>query len=291
MEYELIVRKTISQFIEKIFRYHGYDFNHNEYKKVVYNEREALNNTEEKLKCYYDAYMYLLNNSKTIFTNSLIKKFFYILKESVIDEAISNKIINSYFYLNEEPIIEKAIHFHFKVKDILYNYDELDKMIIPIMFLNYVLVKNDKPTFRFSLSEVKMFDNLKDEKEIFLFIYNKITNSKYYEKSYFENLKPLSTSDIYNAFKQDEELLKNDYHLKGMILYGSFSKGEARIDSDIDLFVRINDDLLVEEKIKIIEALKTKYKEIFKRNVDIEEISNYLSDSLLKEINKIKIIF
>ena len=81
MKYELIVRKTISQFIEKIFRYHGYDFNHNEYKKVVYNEREALNNTEEKLKCYYDAYMYLLNNSKTIFTNSLIKKFFYILRK------------------------------------------------------------------------------------------------------------------------------------------------------------------------------------------------------------------
>ena len=177
------------------------------------------------------------------------------------------------------------------MKDILYNYDELDKMIISLMFLNYVLVKNDKPIFRFSLSEVKMFDNLKDEKEIFLFIYNKITNSEYYEKSYFENLKPSSTSDIYNTFKQDEELLKNDYHLKGMILYGSFSKGEARIDSDIDLFVRINDDLLVEEKIKIIEALKTKYKEIFKRNVDIEEISNCLSDSLLKEINKIKIIF
>jgi len=43
--------------------------------------------------------------------------------------------------------------------------------------------------------------------------------------------------------------------------------------------------------VKYINEIKEKYTYIFKRNVDIEEISNYLSDELLKEVNKIKIIF
>ena len=292
MQYELIVRKTVSQFIEKIFRFYNYDFNHDEFKKVVYNERQALNKTEEKLKDYFDAYMYLLHNSKNILTHVILKKFFYILKCKEFDDSLLNKIINSYFYINEYGILEKSLLFHIKIKELLIDYDDLDKMIIPLMFFNYNLVKNDIPSIRLTYSEVTKYDSIKDDyKQMFIFFKDKIDSKPFYPKEYFENIIPIDVSFIVNTIKTDEELLKDKYKIKNIILYGSFSKGIGRIDSDIDLFVKISDDLLFEEKVRYINEIKEKYTYIFKRNVDIEEISNYLSDELLKEVNKIKIIF
>ncbi len=36
---ELLVRKRITAFVEKVFRFLGYDFRHYLYKKIVYGEK------------------------------------------------------------------------------------------------------------------------------------------------------------------------------------------------------------------------------------------------------------
>ena len=71
-KYELIVRKKVSAFVEKQFRYFNYFFDHDEYKKVTYGEKEFRNPLEEKLKNYYDAYMYLLTNAKNPLSKSIL---------------------------------------------------------------------------------------------------------------------------------------------------------------------------------------------------------------------------
>ena len=61
-EKELIVRKTTSALIEKFFVYSGYDLPHDTYKEILYNNKKCMSNTEDKIKRYYDGYMFLLHN-------------------------------------------------------------------------------------------------------------------------------------------------------------------------------------------------------------------------------------
>ena len=47
---ELIVRKKLTQFIEKYFRYLGYDFRHTLFKQIVYMETPIQTQLEHTLK-------------------------------------------------------------------------------------------------------------------------------------------------------------------------------------------------------------------------------------------------
>ena len=89
---------------------------------------------------------------------------------------------------------------------------------------------------------------------------------------------------------KDKEMLMNKYSVKTLLIHGSFAKGCERIDSDIDVVVRLNMDLLYEQRINVIKELKEYYTNKFKRFVDIKEANMYLDDTFLKEDNEIKII-
>ena len=137
---ELYTRKKVSAFIEKQFRFDNFDFQHDIYKKIVYSENEYRTPIEEMLKNYYDAFMYLVTNDKSVLSQSLIKKFHYILKESEIDEGIAITLSSKYFYLCDYAPIEKAITYHMMVYEELNSYLEYERRIISLCFLNYILI-------------------------------------------------------------------------------------------------------------------------------------------------------
>lgn len=43
--------------------------------------------------------------------------------------------------------------------------------------------------------------------------------------------------DIYERLRKISERLKKEYHAEKVILYGSYARGEASEDSDVDLFI------------------------------------------------------
>ena len=45
----IFVRKKIANFLEKLFRHCGYDFDHDVFKKIIYSEEEYKTPIEEKL--------------------------------------------------------------------------------------------------------------------------------------------------------------------------------------------------------------------------------------------------
>lgn len=53
---ELFVRKKMTNFIEKLFKFLGYSFDHDRYKNILYSEDNVRNQMEEKVKNSYDAY-------------------------------------------------------------------------------------------------------------------------------------------------------------------------------------------------------------------------------------------
>lgn len=65
----------------------------------------------------------------------------------------------------------------------------------------------------------------------------------------------------------------------------------ARIDSDIDLLIIFDEGNSYERKKEIIDELNEYYKNVFHRFIDIGQLSSLVSDSFIKESNKlIKII-
>ena len=73
--------------------------------------------------------------------------------------------------------------------------------------------------------------------------------------------------------------------------YGSYQKKMARIDSDIDLLIIFDEGNSYERKKEIIDELNEYYKNVFHRFIDIGQLSSLVSDSFIKESNKlIKII-
>ena len=292
-ELVLIARKKVSQFIEKQFRYFGYDFNHDDYKKIVYGEKDFSTPLEEQLKTYFDAYMYLLNNAKNPLSRKILNNFYYLILNESLSEITLLSIQSKLVELCELSPIEKACEFHMFIYEKLDYLCLLERQIIALMFMNYVLVKNNIPAIKLVGREIDTYiakrkSYSSNKESMFLFIKEIIDNSFVLEKSYMKNLKPLTTSDIYNTINQMKETLMEKYKVQALYLYGSFAKGIDRYDSDIDLLVKLSQELTFEERLKIIGELKQLLFDKFQRFTDVEEAREFFTDDFIKEARQIK---
>ena len=285
---ELVLRKTTTQFIEKIFDFYDMHVNHDIFKKLVSNELATTNKLEFKIKRYYETYIFLLNNSKEDLNRELFNSFYYLLKQETPNESITNKIVTEYFYINDCSAIEKAIKLHNIIKQCLVFSDDLDKTIIPLMFINYELVKNNIPSIRFNQKDLEKYITLNKSEEYFIFLYDIITNYRHYPKNYF---KEISLEDIYTTLKNDELLLKEKYNVKHLLIHGSFAKNDQKNDSDIDLLICFNDGQSFDTKTRYIDEIKIYYTNLFKRFVDIEEVSYFICDEVINKIKRIVKVF
>ena len=294
---ELMVRKKIAGFLEKLFWFCNYDLSHNNYKAIFYNEKECETIKEEKVKDYFDAYNYLLQNHKNPLSVRRLKKFFYLLDIDNISESILIEIVSIFFYRNDLSPVVKAVDFHIFIYEKLKAINEEYRFIISLMFLTYSLLKDGVPCFQINKSLMEKYIEkrelyLKNNKEpLYIFFYELISNMKYQNKDYYQNLTSLSVNDIYLEFKQNEILLKEQYGIKHLFLYGSYALNNERFDSDVDLFVNFNLDLTRNQKLENISLLTNFYYRKFGRFVDFHELPEYLNDSLINESNKIKSIF
>ena len=297
MDKVLIARKTTVCFIEKVFNFCDLFINHDDIKEILYEERNCKNPLEYKIKQYYDAYMYLLHNAKNPLSSEVFNRFYYIMKESVPDLAFVQDIVSTFFYLHEFGTIEKAIKFHLFVNQKMNGFEKIDRLLIPLMFLNYCLVAGNIPTIKMPISILTEYVNKLKEYEagnveiIIVYLTSYILSSKTYSINYMEKLKELSSMDVVKRLKEDEIVLKGKYYVESLILCGSFGKGKERIDSDIDLILSLNKNLLIEDRRRIIKELEEKYSAIFGRYVDIQEMNYLLTDEFIKEAVNVKIIF
>lgn len=291
MKMELIVRKKIASLIERVLRGYEIDFSHDRYKQIIYGEIEADTKLENKMKRYYDGYMYLLKNNKTAFTKGLLKRFLMIMLDEKIDEYILLKIVNEYNQLRWDEAREMAIKVHNYVYEELKDINEMERILIALMLFNSSLVRRNHPIITFTLRNIIKYINLMKEKaDVSELIKDAINSSRYQEKSYYKNLRPITLMDIYYKMNDMKKEIEEKYKIKSILIYGSFSKGLERKDSDIDFLVMLDENISYKEKLKLIEELKDELTKEFKRYVDIHEINKYLNDFMINETkNAIKI--
>ncbi len=289
---ELIVSKKLGKLIEKILRYYDMDISHERFKAIIYCQDEFQTSLEEKVKNYYDAYLYLLMNCKSPLTEVLIQKFYYIIFGKELKESIASKISSQYIFLSNESRITKAIDFHLYVYSLFNEEKEYERWLISLMFFNYVLVKENIPCIHLNKKDldnyVKYRNNVKRLKEI---LYDVVVYSKFQKKSYTKGLKELSTEDIEQLLIQNQYEIQEKYKIDHIFIYGSFSKNTARIDSDIDLLVIFKEDMNYTEKTHCREELTKYLTNEFCRYVDIQEIFECIQREVVLEATKIKKIF
>lgn len=294
---ELLVRKRIAALIENVFRYLGYDFRHDLYKQIVYGEAETETPFEDKIKNYYDAYIYLLSNNKSPLTMSILKKVLYLINGSEPDVSLTLRITTLFYKMAEEPPIERAILFHLKAYKEMAELENEQRLIVSLMLFNYSLVKSGIPTVMLQPFHYPQYIEARDayftkgDNSIFAYLANTVLTSKTQDKSYYKNLTPITVTEICKTFRADEEMLFEKYGVKHMYVFGSCAKGEQRIDSDIDLLVNFSLDMTLEEREKSAKSMFDYYTNLFRRFVDINEVGEYIPDRLIKETIKHKKIF
>ncbi|MCM1131735.1 MAG: nucleotidyltransferase domain-containing protein [Roseburia sp.] len=286
---ELIVPKKVGKLIEKILRFYDLNISHERFKGVIYSNDEFQTPLEEKIKNYYDAYMFLLMNHKTPFTSSIIQKFYYIIFEKEIDPSLALKISSKFIYLSNESKIFKAIDLHLFVYSLLEEVKEYERWMISLMFFNYILVKEGIPCVYFVRSDLEKYlayqGNQKKLKEL---LYNVVIYSKFQKKSYTNKLKNISVEDIDTFFLKNREYIQETYKIEHIFLYGSFAKNTARKDSDIDLLVVFKEDMNYEDKMNYKDELVKYLTKEFCRYVDIQEIFECIPKEIILEATKTK---
>ncbi len=294
---ELFVRKKMTNFIEKLFKFLGYSFDHDRYKNILYSEDNVRNQMEEKVKNSYDAYIYLLSNCKNTVTQKFLNTFFYIYFGKEIDSNVTLRIATKYFGFIDYPPFETAVDFHIQVYNEIDCANEEDKLIISLMFFNYLLVKNNIPTIRLLPNDLDIYLEKKKEYlngnqvKLYEFFLNILEKEKVQDKSYYQNLKEITLKDIYNFLLDKKDWLKTELQIKHLSVFGSFAKGMNRLDSDIDLLVCFSGDLTSEEKNKKVGELKQLCTMAFNRFTDLSEVSDYLNDDFIKNLPYVKKIF
>lgn len=285
---ELIVRKRNFRFIEKIFQYQGYVFRHDNVKKIVYAELPFVLDIEEKIKRFYDAYVFLLSNNKSPFCSTIIKIFFYIIYCREPEYDMVMRLTHLFFETSSLPPFERSVVFHMKAFDEMPEIESKDRLLIALILYNYCLVKGNLPTVVFVNKQLEEYEKIKELDNIDKmneFLLNHMMNSKYQDRKYYQNLVELHYSDLYEVFKGDERMLI-EYGIKHLYVFGSFAKSDERIDSDIDLLVLMNYNLTVADKKNNIEIIKNMYYRKFHRFIDITEISEYIDDHTIKELDE-----
>ncbi len=295
---ETIVRKRIVSFLERVFDYLGFDFRHDIFKSIVYCEAEYVTETEAKFKMAFDAFVFLLLNRKNQLTTYVLNSFFQLFLGYKLDDSICYKICNKYFILYDETSIDKALLFSVFIYNELNMLKDEQRILIALIMLNYCLTTTNIPCIQFSNSEITKFIKLATEyneslniSDLYLYIMEVIQKQKFQDLDFYNNLKPIDIKEVYSIIYMNRDYIKENFSVKNIYIFGSFAKGINRIDSDLDMLVSFDLDLLYDEREQIIEELKKYLFSLLNRFIDIHEFSNYLPDYSLTRKRKIKKIF
>ncbi|MBF0537551.1 MAG: nucleotidyltransferase family protein [Nitrospirae bacterium] len=90
--------------------------------------------------------------------------------------------------------------------------------------------------------------------------------------------------DVIAILKNNEELIRQRYGVNKIGVFGSFTRGQARQDSDVDVIVYFNEDA---ENFDNYIELKYFLEEAFGRDVDlvtVDALKPQLKDEILNEV-------
>ena len=275
--------KNYYRAIEFIFDINNMGLPHERMKKIILNELIAESYLENELINLRDSYLYLINNTKQPLTLEMLDRTYYLLTNKNLNEEILYSIL-SYYYQNIDTKLYYLISIlHLKI------INEVDYKNIEFAFIisNYIMLKNNRYPLILRPGRHNRYLGIIKENDysklsqLFLLIESK--ESK-------ENINPPSLKEIILNFKNIKDELKIKYKINKLYIYGSYLNNSQTINSDLDLIIIFDDDLLNYETKMYCNEIKKYLKDILNIEIDILTFRNTLKNfdnSLLEKLIQI----
>ncbi|MGM9900330.1 MAG: nucleotidyltransferase family protein [Bacilli bacterium] len=286
--FEILIRKKNAAYVYNLVLKLNMPIEHEHFKKIVYDEEVCKSSLDQYIKRIYVSYTYLLLNTRSMLNIEIISKYHYLLIGKVIDENVALQVVSAFYKPFNNNLLRRCINFLQQLLVIFNDLSYNEKYIISASLFNYSLAYyNLEMVSEIDINyyETNTYEEIEHE---YLKQVNRETRQP---KSYYRDLKKITKKDIINVFERDREIFHNKYHIKTLILFGSFARDQQRIDSDIDLFVEFYDGMSYNQKKDIINLIKEQYYNELQRHIDIIELTNLILDCYIKKLQDYYLIF
>ena len=269
-----ITDKTIYRSIKFLFKYLKYDMFHEVYKKLWLDIDTAKDSREKDILSYIKSLKYLMNQLSAGINPYLIKDSYYLLTGRKLSEKKVETILVIYYSSQEESahicatMIHKAIYETIKTKKVQY----------AMLLTNYVLLRNGYSMITIFQSEIGKYrhaiSNLKND---WTYLYGFIVANELFIRN--SDLKIQATPLRYTKETFMKEVIKykdkliNEYQIKNLYLYGSLSRKQNNLSSDVDMLIIMDDDKLAYfEKVQLIASCKKYLEKKLEIRIDLIDI-------------------
>lgn len=259
---EKIDIKLFYRFIEFVSRLLGGSLPHERYKLIALDEYQAQSKDENDVKRFSEAYLYLLNNVNQVLTLDIIKQSYYLLTKEELGKNIGKLILETYYKNFDDISHYLATIIHFTVLDNV----KTRKFEFAFMLSNLIMLKKDRfPLVPYEYMYNAYFRAAKNKSiDKLMILFSEIESINKPHKKFNQ----LDLSTIVDNLKKEREFLKNRFGIQKLYIYGSYAKCKTTVQSDLDLLVIFNYDLINIE-----------------RNNNREELINYLSNELKMNVD------
>lgn len=273
--------KYFYRFVEFTSKLLGVDLPHERFKLIVLDNFKAESKEEINVKNFAEAYLYLINNTNQSLTITVITKTYYLLTNIVLEEDTSKKILEVYYQNYDETSHYLAALVHFAV----LNNIEKRNVEFAFMLSNLIMLKKQRHPF---IPYVFMYDTYFkaiEEKNLnklmLIFAEVEVCSTPKY------NPKELNLDNIINEIKFCKLVLKRKFNVKKLYLYGSYAKQKTSINSDLDLLVIFDKNLMNFERCRNNNQLIKYLSERFQITVDLLDFTHAMTNLDINEMENI----
>lgn len=273
--------KLYYRFVEFASRLIGFTLPHERFKRIILDDYKAESIEEKEVKAFANAYLYILNNINQSVTKEILQDSYYLLTHKQLDKEISKQILETYYMYYDENSRYVAMMIHFKILELV----RVRNIEFAFMISNLIMFKKGRyPLIPYEhIYEIykKTIEIKNKDKLIVLFSEMEVITKPY------ENHSNLSKEEILFKIKECKNALMKAYHIAKLYLYGSFAKEKVTPQSDLDILVIFDKEMLPLEKGMIIKNLTEYLENKINIHLDIIDFSHALENLDISEMENI----
>lgn len=273
--------KLYYRFIEFTSRLVGFTLPHERFKRIILDDFKAESREEKEVKQFANAYLYILNNINQSVTKEVLQESYYLLTHKCLDEEIFRQILETYYMNYDENSHYVAMMIHFKILELV----KIRNIEFAFMISNLIMLKKGRYpliTYEYMYEIYKKTIQTKNKDKLMVLFSEMEVITKPYE-----NHVNLSKDEILFKIKETKKYLMKEYHISKLYLYGSFAKERVTSQSDLDLLIIFNKELLPLERGIVIKNLTEYLENKINIHLDIIDFSHALENLDISEMENI----
>ena len=273
--------KLYYRFVEFTSRLVGFSLPHERFKRIILDDFKAESREEKEVKQFANAYLYILNNLNQSVTKEVLQESYYLLTHECLDVELSRQILETFYMHFDENSHYVAMMVHLKILELI----KKRKIEFAFMISNLIMLKKERyPLIPYEyMYEVykQTIENKNKDKLMVIFSQIEAITKPH------ENHSNISKEEIMVKINENKQYLIKEFYLSKLYLYGSYAKERVTTQSDLDLLVIFDKEMLPLEKGMIIKKLCDFLENKIKIHIDILDFSHALENLDISEMENI----